>query len=435
MTSLNKLLFDASQGLDPQVEGGAELPISADDVNETTSKQFISGALKAQVVSNTGDIQGFGQRIQDLEDGLDGLSSTDELVKMDANDTASYLSDKLDGVTLANVNNQMVAVSLDGMTATVTELNHLTGATGNIQSQINSLSSITNFTEIVDNETLLPAIVGQAGATVLVREDSTQNGASTFYTSDGTTWIYINTIGTSATRDFTVNPINLVTESTDVLPKTRYEKQNSAETPFTDSTGNIQASNAEEAIKEVFQFSDNIRKQWSSAIGSPLTATDKLQDQLVKYTSLIQNIATAITEKGVPAYSYNKLNELPNKIASIPNTSVSVGLSQIEIPDLVAPHVENIVLSEQFQLKDVNTNLIEIVGGADDVTHYDVSFTQADEALFQTNEFVEFDNGMRLEVGVDIDMTNVNSQVSGYSKHTLTIDENDFETYNGFKVV
>ena len=422
-------------GLQAELDSKTGLPISANDISETSSKQFIDGTLKSQITANQGDISGFGQRISDVENIVNGLATTDEKVKLDANDTSGYLADKLDTNTLESISGKVVAKSLDGMTVSVNELNHLLGLTGNVQSQIDSLSNLNDVGGIVETENDLPDVVVHTGKTFLVRIDSTHDGRSTFYISDGVDWMYGDEIDSGIARDFTVDPIDLATESTSILPKVRYEKQNSAETPFTDSSGNIQASNAEEAIKEVFQYSDSIRKQWSSAIGLPLSPTDKLAQQLVKYQSIVDNLASAITAKGVPTYSYNKLNELPNKIASIPNVSVAVGVDKRVLLNVTAPHTEKIVLNEELQLEDVTTTLLEVVGGSDNVLHYELGFDNTDESDFEENVMVSFDGVMKLSGEITVDMAEDNSHVGNSYLYRYRMNENDFNTVSGFKVV
>lgn len=434
MTRLDELLYLALDNEFPEIKSGAELPISANDISETSTKQFIDGDLKSQITANQGDIQGFGQRISDVENIINGLTTTDEKVKMDANDASGYLADKLDGTTLESLGGKVIAKSLDGMTVTVNELNHLLGLTGNVQLQIDSLSNITSISQVVNTELDLPTDVGTAGTTILVREDSTQNGSTTFYTSDGNTWQYVSQVDSGIARDFTVNPIDLTTESTNVLPKTRYEKQNSAETPFTDSSGNIQASNAEEAIKEVFTYSDSIRKQWANTIGSPLSTNDKLEDQLQKYEGIFENLINAITYKGVPAYDYNKLSELPNKIVSIPNVSVGIGVKKKILLNVTAPRVENIVLSEEFKLEDINTTLFEIVGGQGNVLHYNLDFNNADVSNFLSNEDATFDGTMKLRTDYTFDMTKYNAWNESGSVHIRELTEEDWNSFDKLNI-
>ena len=71
-----------------------------------------------------------------------GGSSTDEKVKLDATATdAKYLNELIDNATIEvdATNNCLVVKKIDGQTATVAEINFLTGVTSNIQTQIDNL--------------------------------------------------------------------------------------------------------------------------------------------------------------------------------------------------------------------------------------------------------------------------------------------------------
>ena len=71
-----------------------------------------------------------------------GGSSTDEKVKLDATSTdAKYLNELIDNSTIEvdATNNCLVVKKIDGQTATVAEINFLTGVTSNIQAQIDNL--------------------------------------------------------------------------------------------------------------------------------------------------------------------------------------------------------------------------------------------------------------------------------------------------------
>lgn len=68
---------------------------------------------------------------------------TDETVKLTSTSTdAKYLNELIDNSTIeVDVNNDCLIVKkIDGQTATVAEINFLTGVTANVQEQINNLS-------------------------------------------------------------------------------------------------------------------------------------------------------------------------------------------------------------------------------------------------------------------------------------------------------
>lgn len=120
-----------------------DLPLPANDVAESSTKRFIHPDKIAQIDANVSDINSHLQRIISVENQLGSLNttSTDEKVKMDSTGDAKYLSELIDDITIKSVNGKLVAKSLDGMTATIGELNRLGGLTGNIQTQLNQLSN------------------------------------------------------------------------------------------------------------------------------------------------------------------------------------------------------------------------------------------------------------------------------------------------------
>lgn len=84
------------------------------------------------------------------------------------------------------------ADTIDGLLATIDELNHLQGATSNIQSQIDAISSGVNFKgEFADYATMTATITTPTkGDWVYVLADETQGAMNTQYVYDGTSWIY-----------------------------------------------------------------------------------------------------------------------------------------------------------------------------------------------------------------------------------------------------
>ena len=84
------------------------------------------------------------------------------------------------------------AESLEGMTATVAEVNHLSGVTSNIQAQINSISSGVTYRG--EFTTYADALVGNPNPTkgdlVYIINDENNNATNTQYIHDGVDWVY-----------------------------------------------------------------------------------------------------------------------------------------------------------------------------------------------------------------------------------------------------
>ena len=157
-------------------------------------------------------------------------SSTDEKVKMSSTSTSSkYLSELIDNSTIeVDTNgNFLIVKKIDGQTATVAEINFLTGLTSNVQEQINNLSKSMTMYGVFDTKALLLASTDPApvdGNTAIVVEDEDSNGKQMtyIYIESKTSWEKVAE-STIAIRDFTINPIDLATETTGTLHKSKID--------------------------------------------------------------------------------------------------------------------------------------------------------------------------------------------------------------------
>ena len=98
-----------------------------------------------------------------------------------------------------------VSATLYGLVATINELNYLSGATGNLQAQINAISSGVTFKgEYLTYEEMTLAIPSPTkGDLVYIKTDENKNGATdTQYCFDGSDWVYGG--GTTKTPDATL---------------------------------------------------------------------------------------------------------------------------------------------------------------------------------------------------------------------------------------
>lgn len=373
--------------------------ISATNVNETSTRQFISATEKAQIGSATTDLASHSQRIATLEAFIaqPPASGVDEKVKVNAADTAGYLDSKVDGLTIIENGNKLMAINLSGLLATIHELNQMQGITGNVQAQINALSSIGNFTGSVPTyaDIALQFPVPTAGDMVIVVTDETQMGDSTIYVHNGTDWAYSGKF-TATIRDFTTHPLNLDTETTSILPKSKYEKQNAAETTITDTANNFASTNVEDALAELFLFASSFKQSVVTAIGSPLVISDTRQDVLDKIEILKQQLAMAITNKGVPTFGYNTLSEMATKVAAIPNTEIVGMIKRTAKLNITAPYTQTVVLDEPLSLEQVAATVLAYVGNNVGVVHYKAEYNNGDETNFTfAPNTVTFDGFMR----------------------------------------
>ena len=159
-----------------------------------------------------------------------GGSSTDEKVKLDATATdAKYLNELIDNATIEvdTTNNCLVVKKIEGQTATVAEINFLTGVTSNIQAQIDNLGkSMTMYGVFGTKADLLasttPTPVDGNTAIVIADEDNDNKQMTYIYIASNSAWTQVAESSVTV-RDFTTEPINLATETTGTLHKSKID--------------------------------------------------------------------------------------------------------------------------------------------------------------------------------------------------------------------
>lgn len=420
ITNDNKIyIYDGSNY--NEISGGFSGTISANNVIETSERQFLSAFKKAQIDANTQDISNHEQRIIDLEN--QDIVSTDEKVKLDVNDIPSYLADKLDNNTIQVENNKLVVKWIDGLLTTLQELNYLQGVTSNIQQQINNLSGVSGFRGVFNSLQDLENISDpQAGEYAIVSDGT----SSAYYFYYGNSWDYSHE--TSAPVDIDIN------STTGILPKSRYEKQNASETPITDSAGNFTATNVEDALAELFQYANSLKNGVASAIGNPLSSSDTSQQLIDKINGLKVLFANNLTQKGVIAYSYNTLQSLIEKVMFIPNVSIEGTTKQITKLNITAPYIYQIELTEPLSIEDVACTVLEYVGADSGVVHYQASYNNGESTSFDYNDrYVEFDGVMKLKEDYSYQMVEV-EQLEDGNVYECEIDLDEFVDMKEFSI-
>ena len=159
-----------------------------------------------------------------------GGSSTDEKVKLDAAAAdAKYLNELIDNSTIEvdTTNNYLVVKKIDGQTATVAEINFLTGVTSNIQTQIDNLGkSMTMYGVFGTKADLLasttPTPVDGNTAIVIADEDNDNKQMTYIYIESASAWTQVAESSVTV-RDFTTEPIDLATETTGTLHKSKID--------------------------------------------------------------------------------------------------------------------------------------------------------------------------------------------------------------------
>lgn len=403
--------------------------ISANDVIESTSRQFVTPSQKAQIDSNTAEIDSLNQRLYNLENKE---FQSDHKVKMGVDDIEGYLSEKVDNDTIKIFNNKLYVEKLYGMIATIEEINALQGIEGNIQQQLNALTSIGNFSTSVENYSdLLNIEEPKNSDMVIVINDETRENKSTIYVFNGIEWQFSGEFKGGEIRDFTTNPINLETETTGLLPSSKIENVKAKQVTIDDLAGYFNSDNVEDALVELFQFANSGKESVAQAIGYPLSKGDTFSEMVAKIEQLKVLIASAIMEKGVAAYPYNTLQEMANKIKTIPNVSLDAGIKRKSKINIVAPYTYEIELDEPLRIEDIAVTVLEYVGDDSNVVHYQSEYNNSESTSFNYNErYVVFDGRMRLN-----DKYSYNVNVISNDDHDFyeseEIDLNEFVDFSG----
>jgi len=416
--------------------GGVNLPISANDVSETTTKQFIEGTLKSQITSNTSTLNNQELRLSNVESTIANLSTSDEKVKLNALGTSGYLEDFIDNLTLSVSNNKLVVNSLQGLIATVSEINSLQGVNGNIQAQINSLNAIGNFSTTIMNYSELAGILNpQPQDMVIVLTDETHMNASTIYIYNGTQWVYSGDFKGGEVRDFTTNPINLSTEASGLLQKSKYEKQNASETSIVDTNNNFTATNVEDALVELFQYVNSGKYGVATSIGYPLNSSDTFSIMVDKINQMKSTLANNNTKKGVITYSYEPLIQMIDKVLSIPNINLTGTINKKSKINITAPYSIDIILNDSLSISDITSTLIEYVKGASGVVQYSIDFNNSDSSNFIANEFVIFDGEMKLRTNFESRTIKDSTWSQEGEVFSVILEKNKYEKVNSVNIV
>jgi hypothetical protein len=152
------------------------------------------------------------------------ITGTDEKVKMDASSDAKYLADLIDGKTLSNESGTLKVKTIDGLEATIKELNYIKGLTMPVQDLVTlfangGLKTIsTPFATYADLATYdTTTLLDDISYLARVLADETRDNKITVYMikKGQTDTVFYGYLDES--RDFTTNPISLSSEVKDKL--------------------------------------------------------------------------------------------------------------------------------------------------------------------------------------------------------------------------
>ena len=147
-------------------------------------------------------------------------------LSIDVNNNLLFNSQNVGDMTIEryDTNNDGIvnkAHTLDGLTASIEQLNYVQGAKSNLQGQIDSITSIANFTHTMPTKADMLLITNaKEKDMVIVSADEDNGGKTTVYVYNGTAFEYVCDFNAEI-RDFTINPLDIVGESIGILPDDR----------------------------------------------------------------------------------------------------------------------------------------------------------------------------------------------------------------------
>lgn len=181
--------------------------------NKETSKHY--------VFNSSNDVDSTLGKWREFEAGG---NSQDEKVKLNADSaTAAYLNELIDDVTIVEDGDTLKVVTLDGLDTTVATLNLIKNLDKDIMLYLNNVSNPMTFKGIVADDDALAALTDlSTGDTYIVQSSASNNDKTMTFIYNGATFIAMAET-TINVRDFSLEPIDLGTETTGTLPKAKID--------------------------------------------------------------------------------------------------------------------------------------------------------------------------------------------------------------------
>lgn len=348
---------------------------SVDTITTTDDLFFAYQDQKQSIINNSQTVDTHSTRVNVIEQSINsGLG----LVKFNADSKPYVLADTVDGQSLALEQDKITVKTLAGLTIDPQTLNLLSGVTGNVQEQINLLSKLFNFT--LAKSTLaelrdVPVDIIDQNDTAIVIADEEHNNRPTMYVYVDSAWQYAGAFRGADQRDFTVEPIDLATETTGTVSTDLIENQSAKNTPIADVRNNFTTKNVEAALEQLSLAVDQGRKDISTLFGAPFTEDDTLESMQQKLSIIRSKFIHNLLAKDARLLSKNTFNDFANNINSIKQTLIA----NVFNSDPVTLNAQELVSINVGQAgQDINTiclSVLKLDAGEQDVNHYSHAFT------------------------------------------------------------
>lgn len=201
----------------------AEMTAYAETSLDEGHISYVKETKKYYTFNSTNDVDTTLGKWRELSTGG---TAADEKVKLSAeSETAKYLNELIDTATIeVDTDNGVIkAISLDGLETTVATLNFVKSLDKDIMLYLNSISNPMTFKGVVADDTALAAIIDmQSGDTYIVQSSASNADKTMTFIYNGTAFVPMAETDITV-RDFTVEPIDLTTETTGTLSKAKID--------------------------------------------------------------------------------------------------------------------------------------------------------------------------------------------------------------------
>lgn len=213
---------------------------------------------------------------------------------------------------------------------------------------------------------------------------------------------------------------------------TRIDSLSASDIKFS-PTSDIQATDAQQAIEQVFLVSSEIIKSVADSLGDPFLATDGNTELKNKLAIMKQHFVNALLDKNIDVTNIDTIHHLIDKVKNIQTDY----LKHTDYVDIVAPDVISVNLSKEADIENTTATLFEYVIGEIDRTLYYCEFIPSDVNSFMLNNDVEFVDKLRLKRDfIKSMMAEGTETISGRerNKYSFTPLANGVQSLGDFKI-
>ena len=372
--------YSTINGISIKGEGDIELVKPSDLLNKspvthTHTAENIVESAQSQLLTSTdlSTLTDTTTKATTIANRLVAISNItpDGKVKLTENGEADFMSAFIDPLTLQYEDGSLHVTGISGVLATTDELSSLSGLKGDIQSQVAKVLTAVNTIITVESFAELSAKVLSNNDLAVVTTDETHDNNTTMYLYNGTEWLFIGDYTGTEIRDFTINPIDLATETTGQLAISQLPNQIAFDTPLNSPIAS--GANVENGINDFISKLTDLKRQFTFALGTN-TAVNNITTLVNNASALKVNIENAITSAGV-TISDNSLSGLSEEVINIPIIAVSGKINSIPAKNYPINSVITLKFSADINVKTICATPVLVTPGQTGYTLFSKTFT------------------------------------------------------------